>query len=682
MWEKYLDYTFPTLESVDFSDLKTIGLGCPILFVYQGAFVAALIYFFMYYYNDDITSNYLVPQDSTTSYQVCSTVSITVDGIYSMDTSGSWNGAMDYSYSKSVYDMSFTTATATDDSYKSIVDGFASELSILGSKSKDRDIAWNLVAFSGYKSSQSSGYGKISLSTTGDASVMYDQTVGLFGFGNKNQYCTNSMTITYDSARSAFDINIPVTESYSQVGNSGYEVTVSEPCGSVFSVVDDFSYSSSKGSSSVDLYIDARSLATAMAVNYGIMNISSLTAVEGFSQTVQLSSNSLTFSSFIDASYPGMKPIICSSLDSIHYACLVKTANVWFFPTTSHTGRLKSSQCWKNQACHPSTVSPSITPTPTAAPTAFSTNHCPRFYSEGGQSSVNCIVQACGGDTIVASGCSSDGGSCTGDTYFSLYSTSGGVPVTSLVSNDNSCGYCSKVSYTVPGSASSCSLYELQQSCKSQTCSGYTALSTSAVLSPNQTPSPTPSPTVSPSEDTACDTFDIMFGLVYFPYDKDNSRSQIGKFTSNFLSLRSTYGYDRYDQKHIDNNFPAMSSLYAASKFSNIFNISQEFSSQIFTGYSQDTCPTSFESSFSSDFSQLCPSQNCSMLMFSISSSDDYPMLNKYAFTTTNGSYHDILYYKGILDTMASTPPTQLTQDYLNCHDDVLISVYNSIGKR
>ena len=113
-------------------------------------------------------------------------------------------------------------------------------------------------------------------------------------------------------------------------------------------------------------------------------------------------------------------------------------------------------------------VAPTATPTrtPTSAPTIKTgTFLCPYFswYS----SFATCTVYLCGGYTVTMSVCA-NGGSFTGDTYFTFVDSVGTV----LVTNDDSCGLGSQILYTVPA-GTACATFTLREGCYSgSACTG------------------------------------------------------------------------------------------------------------------------------------------------------------------------------------------------------------------
>ena len=92
------------------------------------------------------------------------------------------------------------------------------------------------------------------------------------------------------------------------------------------------------------------------------------------------------------------------------------------------------------------------------------------YYAQ--QNYATCSVEVCGGETVVASGCSSQGGSCSGNQYLRLLAPAGGA----LVGNDGFCGSCALISYSVPSGAA-CQNYTIAQGCNYYySCGGTTAV--------------------------------------------------------------------------------------------------------------------------------------------------------------------------------------------------------------
>jgi hypothetical protein len=114
---------------------------------------------------------------------------------------------------------------------------------------------------------------------------------------------------------------------------------------------------------------------------------------------------------------------------------------------------------------------PEPAPEPTPGPTesGVSTLTCDPYTASNTnsarQNTVECRFRACGDQDIVISGCSDD---CDGDQYISLHKGS-----RKKARNNNFCGKCSQITYSVPGPAAKCRMYKLQQGCtKNKTCGG------------------------------------------------------------------------------------------------------------------------------------------------------------------------------------------------------------------
>ena len=103
---------------------------------------------------------------------------------------------------------------------------------------------------------------------------------------------------------------------------------------------------------------------------------------------------------------------------------------------------------------------------------------CPPYSASGtyyaSRNFPSCTAQVCGGETIVASGCSSQGGSCSGNQYLRLQAP--GVDGWLAVGGYGYCGSCAQISYSV-SSGAACQNYTIAQGCDwESSCSGATAV--------------------------------------------------------------------------------------------------------------------------------------------------------------------------------------------------------------
>jgi hypothetical protein len=87
------------------------------------------------------------------------------------------------------------------------------------------------------------------------------------------------------------------------------------------------------------------------------------------------------------------------------------------------------------------------------------------------QNTIECSIYACGGSTLILSACGDQ--DCRGDQYLKLFDAES----KQVAENDNSCGLCSLVNYTIPAKAS-CAQFTLRQGCaNSAECSGIVRIS-------------------------------------------------------------------------------------------------------------------------------------------------------------------------------------------------------------
>ena len=127
---------------------------------------------------------------------------------------------------------------------------------------------------------------------------------------------------------------------------------------------------------------------------------------------------------------------------------------------------------------------------PTTQIDTISEFYCPAYSASYTSSVTNnyvtCPIYACPGNTLTASVCNS----CSGDTYLRLYTAAGAQ----LMSNDDSCGLCSRISMTITAShISQCQYLELRQGCYTTlSCSGQSFVSVRHIETGTHRPTPSP----------------------------------------------------------------------------------------------------------------------------------------------------------------------------------------------
>eukprot|EP01034_Spumella_vulgaris_P022773 gene22773-28935_t len=153
----------------------------------------------------------------------------------------------------------------------------------------------------------------------------------------------------------------------------------------------------------------------------------------------------------------------------------------------------------------PVVLPPTATPVSSAPTTGF---QCPAYSASNTlsatQNAATCSFLACGGSTLSVSGC----GACSDDQYLTL--SYGGVVV---ASNDDACNSdCSLITYVVPGNATLCSTYTVNEGCyQAESCSGVVSVygavggvtgSTASTNFSSPTYAPFAYPTLAPSVQT------------------------------------------------------------------------------------------------------------------------------------------------------------------------------------
>jgi len=242
------------------------------------------------------------------------------------------------------------------------------------------------------------------------------------------------------------------------------------------------------------------------------------------------------------------------------------------------------------------TSSPTQTLSPTPSSSSF---YCPTYSTTYSSSSVPvCTFWACAGQSITISGCSSDGGSCSGDTKVLLYNSFGNL----VANNDDYCGRCSKISYTTSGSCQKYSISESKFSknanyvvitncilaCYSGSCSGsYLVTGATSQYSPTLTPT-IAIPTTQPSTRFPTTSLQPTGGVYYTCAAYSNSSTctfSVSLSQPVYITIYSTsctgdqyiylydayYGYYNYDATNDDQCSNSSNSTCLCSKINRYY---------------------------------------------------------------------------------------------------------------
>lgn len=154
--------------------------------LYQAAFIALLIYFVVSSYNDGVSKSF-ISLDKTAgvckddkSATVCCEVPQTITGTYLADTKGLWSTQNGFSYINNNYAITVAGLEYTNAQWEHVMKNITEQLSAIGQKGENRDLAWNMIAWSSF-TAQNLERGFLQFYATGSASVTFDKPIGAYG---------------------------------------------------------------------------------------------------------------------------------------------------------------------------------------------------------------------------------------------------------------------------------------------------------------------------------------------------------------------------------------------------------------------------------------------------------------------------------------------------------------------
>jgi hypothetical protein len=327
---RYLD-TLPLQASVNIRDLKGFGCAVPIVIIYHVTFVFFVVYFAILNSNNLVSNIFLSPYPSSGT-RTCVDVPIEITNAWQLDAMGNWDTSRSFNQNMSIYTVTFQGAKVTPQVYQTITAAMADQLYLLSVKAASRDFMWSLLAWSSFSLHHRDSRLKFNLNGDVKAifgNIMSDTEVKRVVYTSADEYCTPGLYFSDDTYASydAFGRRSGVSTDYWWDDPSGsFRIAVpgvyvdnsskpTSPCPNLFSMkqlgvtFDNMELNQAPTSGTVPF--DARSIATALAVNYGIISLHSLVQVSA----AYYASVSAYGSLYVDPKYPGMVPIFCSAPD-------------------------------------------------------------------------------------------------------------------------------------------------------------------------------------------------------------------------------------------------------------------------------------------------------------------------------------------------------------------------------
>jgi hypothetical protein len=299
--QKFLGFLYewavPIAGGVDIGDIRDEGWGWPLLTIYLILFSFVFVYVTITRTIEDYETRFLsLLKDS--SGTECSEVPLSLTAKYLGDTQGWWETEKQFNYNSSIFVIDFVGATVNTKQYHDTMVGFRKHLEFLGAKSVTRNVAWTSLAWT--TMSYANEDKTIRFYSNADVGIVVRGDIDAY-WSNRNGLCEAATPIV-----GSFN---PVTKMLSLTAPSEDKLCPNQH-GALFRAA----------ASSLDpikIEVDARSLQTAIALNFGILNLTQLIVTS--TAYGDIANDIFPGRFYIDPHFSSMEPIFCLNKGSSSY---------------------------------------------------------------------------------------------------------------------------------------------------------------------------------------------------------------------------------------------------------------------------------------------------------------------------------------------------------------------------
>jgi hypothetical protein len=281
----------PVAGGVEIGDLRDEGWGWPLLTVYLLLFSFVFVYLTITGTIDNYETRFLSLVKDASSTE-CFEIPLSLTAKYLGDTNGWWETEKQFNYNSSIFVIDFLGARVNKRQYYDTMLGFRKHLEFLGAKSVSRNVAWTSLAWT--TMSYANEDKTIRFYSNADVEIAVRGDIGAC-WSSRNGICYADTTIggSFNPVTKLLTLTAPFEENLcpSQEGD-------------LFRAA-----ATSSGPDLIQIDVDARSLHTTIALNFGILNLS------------QLIVTSTSYGDIANDVYPGrfytnprfsaMEPIFC-----------------------------------------------------------------------------------------------------------------------------------------------------------------------------------------------------------------------------------------------------------------------------------------------------------------------------------------------------------------------------------
>ena len=273
--------------------------------IYFVVYLVAISYFTYSGALDESAKSFLSIENKNNVDITCNEIPLSVTGVFNFDLSGNWQTESTFLSNETIFSLSFSGSSITNDYYKQAFQRFKNDIKNIGIRGSFRDVAWNLVALSSYRSFDDVGNMMITPSTS--AGVAYDNTIFTTSIVSKQLgMCRDELRMFGSYYSNFISINIP--SNITETDYLNYPAEVFIPCKEYFSDSMIPIFKSWTQRDSFKITYDIRSIVTVLAINLGILDFKFLVSTEtAYPGLVDLPDGDF----YVDPYYNGMTPIYC-----------------------------------------------------------------------------------------------------------------------------------------------------------------------------------------------------------------------------------------------------------------------------------------------------------------------------------------------------------------------------------
>ena len=248
-------------------------------------------------YHDNITQVYISP---VFTKGLCQEVLSPFSGTYLADLSGNWESSVEFQPTQAVYVFKSQSLNVSQFNYSLMLTALNGSINYEAGLMPNNTLTSNLVIWTSWVADYVSSGNIQFFSLDGAPAVIFNRDYLLGTISNVYADCNASSVTTFSKA----DYMLTMEYDFSDFQDN-------PTCNSVINP-SQLGYSSLYSSDTISMSIDVRSFLTAVAVNEGVMLLTSLEKLTNSTFPFVQDGVRYNVSNYYDARYPGMNPIYCA----------------------------------------------------------------------------------------------------------------------------------------------------------------------------------------------------------------------------------------------------------------------------------------------------------------------------------------------------------------------------------